>query len=128
MSHATDYDEDLDGPRIVVTDMDSNKEETMINPTPRRGFASKKQSSFAAVVADLGIGESASRTHHLNQDMTLAELQRDLSEMKSMIDNNVRPAVVSAKKLTGGEYRIETTTSITTAGRVYLLAIVTRTS
>lgn len=121
------HDEDLDGP-IEITQRNYNQgEATSINPMTRQARP-KRQSSFAAVVADLAVGDSATRSHTLNQGMTLAEFERDLKEMKSMIDNNVRPALVNAKKLTGGEYRVETSQTITTAGRIYLLAIVTRIS
>lgn len=87
-----------------------------------------KESSFSSVVADLAVGESASRVHHLNQSMTIGEFERDLSEMKSMIANNARPSVKTAQARTGGQYRVETGETITAAGRIYLLVIVTRTA
>ena len=88
----------------------------------------RRESSFAAVVSDLEVGESASRTHFLNQDMTLADLARDMAEMKAMIRNNAQPAVVAARKRTGGQYRVESGETITQGGNVYLLVIVTRTA
>jgi hypothetical protein len=86
----------------------------------------RRDSSFSSVVSDLEVGESASRTHFLNPDMTLAKMHEEMREMKSMIANNARPAITAAKQRTGGEYRIETGETITTAGRVYLLVIITR--
>lgn len=86
----------------------------------------RRESSFAAVVADLEVGQSASRVHHLNSEMTLAEMQRDMREMKAMIANNAKPSVNIARQRTGGEYRVETGETITTAGRVFLVVIVTR--
>lgn len=100
---------------------ESKSNVTMLPHKPRR-----RESSFAAVVADLEVGESASRTHYLNPDMTLAELARDIHEMKAMIRNNAQPAVVAARKRTGGQYRVESGETISQAGNVYLLVIVTR--
>lgn len=91
-----------------------------------KGKGQRKESSFAAVVADLEVGQSASRVHHLSSEMTLAEMQRDMREMKAMIANNAKPSVNIARQRTGGEYRIETGETITTGGRVFLLVIVTR--
>ena len=111
-----DWDEDEQDTTAAVT-------QKALKTTTRR-----KESSFSSVVSDLDIGESASRTHFLNQDMTLAKMHQEMREMKAMISNNARPAVSAAKQRTGGEYRIETGETITTAGRVYLLVIVTRIS
>ena len=86
-----------------------------------------KSSSFSATVADLKLGECATRTHFLNPKMTLAELARDMAEMKAQILNNARPSVKIARERTGNDYRIETSESITTGGRIYLHVIVTRT-
>lgn len=132
MDHAapdSTYDEDLDGPILINhISMDGTVNQVDINPLTGRAKRPKKSSSFTAVVTDLEVGESASRTHPLNENMTLAELQRDLSEMKDQISNNVRPLVRKAQEATGGTYRVETSQTITTSGRIYLLAIVTRTS
>ena len=86
----------------------------------------QKSSSFASVVADLDIDESACKAHMLDKDMTLAKLSSSMSEMKTMVGNNARPSVAIAKKRTGNEYRIETGETLTTGGRIYLLVIVTR--
>ncbi len=85
-----------------------------------------KSSSFAAAVADLEIDESTTRTHNLNPNMTLAELSRDIREMKAQISNNARASINIARERTGNEYRVEAGESITTGGRVYLHVIVTR--
>jgi len=85
----------------------------------------QKSSSFASVVADLEVNESACKAHMV-VDMTLAQLSSNLSEMKKMVGNNARPSVNMAQKRTGNEYRIETGETLTTGGRIYLLVIVTR--
>lgn len=126
------YDEDLDGPLDSLTSSTQPDSQLSDDGVTNAGLGLKKvrqkMSSFAAVVSDLAIGESASRTHMLNDSMTLAQMRQDMSEMKAMISNNVRPSVAVAKKRTGGEYRVETGETITTGGRVYLLVIVTRIS
>lgn len=85
-----------------------------------------KSGSFSAMVADLEVGQSATRTHQLNEGMTLLELASEMREMKAMISNNARPSIAMAKERTGNDYRVETAESITTGGRVYLHVIATR--
>lgn len=124
-----DWDEETDQIEVAANLTQSvslNKPKsnvTMLPHKPRR-----RESSFAAVVTDLEVGESASRTHYLNPEMTLADLARDIHEMKAMIRNNAQPAVVAARKRTGGQYRVETGETISQGGNVYLLVIVTRTA
>lgn len=88
----------------------------------------KKQSSFVAVLCDLDVGGSAVRNHSPNADITLTQLAEELSEMKAMISNNVRPSVRIATEKTGFTYSVETSQTITSAGRVYVQVIVTRTA
>lgn len=88
----------------------------------------KKQSSFVAVLCDLDVGGSAVRNHSPNTDITLTQLAEELSEMKAMISNNVRPSVRIATEKTGFTYSVETSQTITSAGRVYVQVIVTRTA
>ena len=121
-------DDDCDNEDDLTSATQPDSAASSAAPGLSLGNVRRKESSFAAVVSDLQVGESASRVHHLNQQMTLAEMQRDMREMKAMITNNVRPSITVAKKRTGGEYRVETGETITTAGRVYLLVIVTRTA
>lgn len=129
----SDYDEDLDGPMTATTFNTQpglqvkDDREPKSNPLTGKKMR-QRSSSFAAVVSDLEVGESASRVHMLNEDMTLAQMRDDMKEMKAMISNNARPSVTMAKQRTGGEYRIETGETITTSGRVFLLVIVTRTA
>jgi len=107
----------------------SNDDWDSDEPTPPKlkGLR-RKSSSFSAVVCDLSVGESASRVHLLNPDMTLAEMHAEMRDLKATISNNARPSITQAKQQTGGEYRIETGETVTTAGRFYLLVIVTRTA
>lgn len=87
-----------------------------------------RSSSFVAVLSDLGIGESASRPHALADDMTLAYLRDNLSELKSLVANNIKASVATAAKETDGKYRVSTGEVITTDGRIFIVAIVTRTA
>ncbi len=88
----------------------------------------KKQSSFVAVLCDLDVGGSAVRNQSPNADITLTQLAEELSEMKAMISNNVRPSVRIATEKTGFTYSVETSQTITSAGRVYVQVVVTRTA
>lgn len=88
----------------------------------------KKQSSFVAVLCDLDVGSSAVRNHSPHPMMTLTQLAEELSEMKAMISNNVRPSVRIATEKTGFTYSVETSQTITSTGRVYVQVIVTRTT
>lgn len=101
-----------------MTDIDSK---ASVKPT-------KKNSSFVAVLCDLEVGGTAVRNHSPHHLMTLAQLQEELSEMKAMISNNVRPSVRIATEKTGHQFSVETSQSITGTGRVYVQVIVTRTA
>lgn len=99
--------------------------------TPDQGVSIPEQrvreGSFASSVSALDVGESVSRIHTLNEDMTLKELREELRDIKAMVRSNVTPAVTAAKKRTGGSYSIEVSETITPGANVYLVAIITRT-
>lgn len=88
----------------------------------------RRSSSFASVVSDLEVGESASRTHRLNDTMTLGELRDDMRELKEMLRNNTAPAVSAARRNTGGTYTIEVGETIMPGGSIYLVVVVSRTA
>lgn len=85
-----------------------------------------RSSSFAAMVSDLEVGDSASRVHRINPDMTLEEVAENMSEMKDMMRNNAAPAVKAARTRTGGAYSIEVGDMVMPGGRMYLVVVVTR--
>lgn len=87
----------------------------------------RRESSFASVVSDLAVGESASKTYPVPHNVTLGELNEHISKAKATLRNNAQPAMVAARKRTNGQYRIETGETITQAGNLYLLVIITRT-
>lgn len=82
--------------------------------------------SFASQVSALNPGESVSRIHSPNENLTLKELRAELSEMKAMVRNNTTPAVTAARRTTGGSYTIETSETITPGGSIFIVCIVTR--
>ena len=121
------YDPDLDGPLEEYGQMVEAKMQQAERRNPLTGSKARtKSGSFAAAVADLEVGDCATRTHTLNDQMTLAELARDMREMKDQISNNARSSVRIAQERTNNQYRVETGETITTSGRVYLNVIVTR--
>lgn len=100
-----------------------------VKPIPEAAIMKpKKQSSFVAILCDLDVGSSAVRNHSPHPMMTIAQLAEELSEMKAMISNNVRPSVRIATEKTGHTFAVETSQTITTTGRVYVQVIVTRTA
>lgn len=122
-------------------DLSSYEEDRFPNPLAERDFFPlaqprtnkpampvKKQSSFVAILCDLDVGASAVRNHSPNADITLSQLAEELSEMKAMISNNVRPSVRIATEKTGFSFTVETSQTLTPTGRVYVQVIVTRTA
>lgn len=95
-----------------------------IEPPSRR-----RSSSFAAAVADLDVGESASRAVQIDGDQTLTQISGQLTAMKSDLRNNTAPAVRRAReRIAGSDYTIEIGEMLTFTGKLFLVAIVTRVS
>ena len=99
-----------------------------VNATAKPSKPRRKESSFASVLTDLEVGESASRVQVVDDRDRLSDVIDNMRTMKAALSNNTRPSVAAAKERTGGEYRVETGEMFSTAGRLYLLVIVTRVS
>lgn len=91
-------------------------------PTRRRA------SSFSSAVADLAVGQTASRAIRLDPETSLAELAERGSEWREAMRNNIAPAVRRAREQTGGEYEVEVSDALTPSRRFYIVAFVTRTA
>lgn len=82
--------------------------------------------SFAASVVALEVGQCASRTWRMCDDTTLAMLAHQLPEIKATYRRNSQPAIVQARKKTGGQYEMESGEFISQSGAIYVTIVVTR--
>lgn len=89
---------------------------------PRRA----RSSSFAASVADLMVGETASRAVQLRPDIPLAEIASSIASLREELRNNVAPAVRRARESVGGTYTVEVEEVWTGRGNLFLVGFVTR--
>lgn len=93
----------------------------------KKGFQ-RKTSSFNAVVADLEVGECASKVIPLPDTLTVAQMAEQLSTLKQQAQNNVKDAMRRARADTGGTYSLSTSDTITPGGEVYIVLIIRRTA
>lgn len=91
-------------------------------PEPRRA----KQSSFAAQVMDLEVGQSASRVAAVTMTASLAQLQQDIPAQRDNLRNGCAPAVKRAKERVQGEYTTEVGVMTMPGMTMYVVAVVTR--
>lgn len=96
----------------------SNQTDT---PTTR-----KRSSSFNAVVADLEVGESASRAFKIDPDTTIGEIVEQRAATRAMLRNNVLAAMARAKTATGGDYSLDVGELVAHSGTMFNVVIVTR--
>lgn len=90
--------------------------------------ATRTPVTLVAQIEALEFGECCSRVQRVRQDMTMAEFVQEFSDLKAALRNNIAPSVRGAAKTTGADYSVEVTSSVTTPGQVYLVAIITRIS
>lgn len=88
----------------------------------------KRSSSMASVIADLEIGETASRAQRVDPTTTLTDYAEQYAELRESLRNNVAPSVRQAKARTGGEYSIEIVDTLTQNRALFIIALVTRIS
>lgn len=86
----------------------------------------KRSSSFASVISDLDVGETASRAVRVDQSLTLAEYTERYAALREALRNNVAPSVRQAKLRTGGEYSVEVVDTLTPSRSLFIVALVTR--
>jgi hypothetical protein len=84
--------------------------------------------SFAATVASLEVGECTSRSWRVPGGMTIEEMREWLPNAKALFRRNSQPAVVQAKKRTGGQYEMESGEFVAQSGNLYVVIVVTRTA
>lgn len=93
-------------------------------PEPSR----RRSSSFASVIADLEIGETASKAQRVEDDTTLAEFAEKSAAWREALRNTCATSMRQAKARTGGEYSIEIADVMTQARSLFIVALITRTS
>lgn len=92
---------------------------------PKRG----KESSFSAQVADLQVGDTASRAVQIDGEHTLATFAESASLWRDQLRNTIAPAVKRAKaRNADAEYTNEIGTMIMPGMSLYIVAVVTRVS
>jgi hypothetical protein len=89
---------------------------------PGRG----RSSSFTAQVADLALGETASKLLPVEPSAALCDIQKDLPAIRERLRNNVASSVRHAKARTGGNYSVEVCDLHTPTGQWFTIALVTR--
>lgn len=87
-----------------------------------------KPGSLLSQIKMLGIQECCAKVIPVATEITVHELAEQGTEMRRQIRNAVGSSIAAAKKITGHEYDVEVTNAMTTASRLYLIAIITRTS
>lgn len=88
--------------------------------------ARRKSTSFNAQVAELSIGETASRANRIDESLTVAQVRAAIAEMKTGLRNNLKKVAQRAAESTGGEFSVEVTDVTTSASNWYLLGLITR--
>lgn len=86
-----------------------------------------KQSSFAAQVLDLDVGQCASRVTAVEQGDMLGSIAINMPGMRDNLRNGCAPAIKRAKERTpGAEYTTEIGVMTMPAMTMYVVAVVTR--
>lgn len=93
-------------------------------PKPPR----RRSSSFASVLSDLRVGETAARAQVVDPALTVGDFAAQSVALREALRNNCAPAVRQARGRTGGEYSIEIADVMTPSRRLFLVALVTRIS
>lgn len=102
----------------------ANPESDVAIPSTRR------PASMINQIANMKVGDSVTRTIEIQGDVTLTDIQQNLAQWKRGLASSVSSSVKHAKERIGNgkaQFTIETTHTMTAAGRLYVLAIVTRT-
>lgn len=92
-------------------------------PQPPRGRAG----SFTSQVADLGLGEVASKLLMIPPETALCDVQKELPALRERLRNNVASSVRHARTRTGSTFSVEVCDLHTPSGQWFVIALVTRT-
>ncbi len=84
--------------------------------------------SFNAQVQELNPGESVSKVRMVDVTMTVDRLPDEMPALRQQVRNSVAPAVARAKEIVGGDYTVEVGDVVMPSGKLYVVAVVTRTA
>lgn len=101
-----------------------NPEKDVAIPSTRR------PGSMISQITAMKVGECVTRTMEIEGDVTLADIQQNLALWKRGLASSVSSSVKHAKERLGhgkAQFSVETTHTLTSTGRLYIMAIVTRT-
>lgn len=87
----------------------------------------RKSSSFMAQVTDLEVGESALKATQVDLSQMDETYVADLRERRATLRNNLASATRTAFERTAGAYSTEITDLFMPSGRLFIVAVVTRT-
>jgi hypothetical protein len=91
--------------------------------------STKKAGSFQSQVEALSPTESCARIKKVGADnLTLGQIQAKLPDEREKLRNGLQPVIARARTATGGTYTTEVWQSISPAGDIYLVGMVTRTA
>lgn len=91
--------------------------------------STRRPTSMISLIAALKVGETLTRTMEISGDVTLQDIQQNLATWKRGLSSSVGSSVKHAKKRIGNDqvqFSVETTHTLTSAGRLYIIAIVAR--
>lgn len=90
----------------------------------------RRLTSMISQIAGMKVGECVTRTMEIQGDVTLVDVQQNLSAWKRGMASSLSSSVKHAKERIGhgkAQFSVETTHNLTSTGRLYIMAIVTRT-
>ena len=85
-----------------------------------------KAGSLTSQVAALEVGDCASKVIAVPLTATVSDYMRDGSDMRKQLRNSVNSCVRLAAQRSGGEHEIEVSSMVSTGGRLYIVAVITR--
>lgn len=89
--------------------------------------APSKPISYSQLIAELQVGETASKVRRQPDKVPLEFALGDLSQRKEAMRNSISSMIRTIKQRTGGEYTHEVTELLTSRG-LYIVSLVTRTA
>lgn len=87
-----------------------------------------KAGSLTSQVAALEVGECTSKVIAVPLNATVSDYMREGSDMRKQLRNSVQSSVRLAAQRSGGEHEIEVSSMVSTSGRLYIVAVITRTA